>query len=252
MAIYRIEKDRGERPNRHGARTSNEGRVTMSQRMPTPNPEDERADLLATLAAARELGPEMDPSLVDSYMRRRGAERTRQGAPGQPGQSGWPALGGYPRIWLFIGLGLLGAAVVAGTIASFYWAAPAGTAGAANGDHWGFPFWLPWLFFPWLFFVFFGRRGFYRSRRHYWYETEDGRRVYVTERSRGYSPDDPDGRGSSGDPRDPYAPPPPQGQRPPAGAPGHGTEYGADYRTDYGSGNRGDYWGDRRRDSRTD
>lgn len=47
----------------------------MADRTPIPrDPEDERADLLATLAAARELGPEMDKSIVDSYLERRKSE----------------------------------------------------------------------------------------------------------------------------------------------------------------------------------
>jgi hypothetical protein len=40
----------------------------MASRTPQPDPEDVRKDLLATLAASRELGPEMDAALADSYM----------------------------------------------------------------------------------------------------------------------------------------------------------------------------------------
>jgi hypothetical protein len=36
----------------------------------SPDPEDLRKDLLATLAAGRELGPEMDSALVDAHLRR--------------------------------------------------------------------------------------------------------------------------------------------------------------------------------------
>jgi hypothetical protein len=47
----------------------------MADRTPVPrDPEDERADLMATLAAARELGPEMDTSIADSYLERRKSE----------------------------------------------------------------------------------------------------------------------------------------------------------------------------------
>lgn len=47
----------------------------MADRTPVSrDPEDERADLLATLAAARELGPDMDKSIVDSYLERRKSE----------------------------------------------------------------------------------------------------------------------------------------------------------------------------------
>lgn len=42
----------------------------MAKNMPQPqqDPEDARAELMATLAASRELGPEMDKALVDSYI----------------------------------------------------------------------------------------------------------------------------------------------------------------------------------------
>jgi hypothetical protein len=42
----------------------------MSRNTPQPDPEDLHKDLLATMAASRELGPEMDKALVDSYMER--------------------------------------------------------------------------------------------------------------------------------------------------------------------------------------
>lgn len=42
----------------------------MASKSPQPNPEDLHTDLLATMAASRELGPEMDKALVDSYMER--------------------------------------------------------------------------------------------------------------------------------------------------------------------------------------
>src|SRR5260370_23373120 len=201
----------------------------MAQQMPTPNHEDQRADLLAMLSAAHELGPDMDTSLVDSYMSRHAAEteRNRRSAVGQPGQPGAPWNG---RALWYVGLGILGGALLLGAIVSL------GTHGAQDGRGW-FPFWLPWLFFPWIFFVFLGRRGSYRSRRRYWYET-DGRRVDVYERTRGYGPGGPGGPGGSGgpsqgyDPRDPYAPPPTQrADAPPS-------RYGADFRTDYRRDNR--------------
>lgn len=42
----------------------------MSRNTPQPDPEDIHKDLLATMAASRELGPDMDKALVDSYMER--------------------------------------------------------------------------------------------------------------------------------------------------------------------------------------
>ncbi len=207
----------------------------MPQQMPAPNHDDQRADLLAMLSAAHELGPEMDTSLVDSYMSRHAAEaeRNRRSAVGQPGQPGAPWNG---RALWYIGLGILGGALLLGAIASFN--AWPGAQGAQEGHGW-FPFWLPWLFFPWIFFVFLGRRGSYRSRRRYWYETEDGRHVDVYERTRGYGPGGTGGSGGPGqgydprDPRDPYAPPPPPAQRRDAPPPTYGADFRTDYRRDY-------------------
>jgi hypothetical protein len=72
----------------------------MADRTPVPrDPEDERADLLATLAAARELGPDMDKSIADSYLERRKSETRAGVAPSatsansqgnQPGQGIMP------------------------------------------------------------------------------------------------------------------------------------------------------------------
>jgi hypothetical protein len=59
------------------------------------DPEEKQADLLATLAAARELGPDMDKALAESYLQRQRAEaapkqpvvaQTPQ-APQQPGEA---------------------------------------------------------------------------------------------------------------------------------------------------------------------
>lgn len=46
--------------------------------MPQQDPDDQRAELLATLAASRELGPEMDKALVESYMEKTRALQTTQ------------------------------------------------------------------------------------------------------------------------------------------------------------------------------
>lgn len=40
----------------------------MAKNMPQQDPEDVRTDLMAAMAASRELGPEMDKAVVDSYM----------------------------------------------------------------------------------------------------------------------------------------------------------------------------------------
>lgn len=44
----------------------------------TPDPEEQRADLMATLAAARELGPDMDKAIADSYLERKRSEQAAQ------------------------------------------------------------------------------------------------------------------------------------------------------------------------------
>ena len=53
----------------------------MAAQQPIPqDPEEKQTDLLATLAAARELGPDMDKALAESYLQRQRAEA----APKQP------------------------------------------------------------------------------------------------------------------------------------------------------------------------
>ncbi len=42
----------------------------MANKAANPDPDDLRKDLLAALAAGRELGPEMDASIVDAHLRR--------------------------------------------------------------------------------------------------------------------------------------------------------------------------------------
>lgn len=62
-----------------------EGAGTMADRAPAPQTSgDAHEDLLATLAASRELGPEMDKALAESYMQKHG--QPAPAAPQQPGQ----------------------------------------------------------------------------------------------------------------------------------------------------------------------
>jgi Flp pilus assembly protein TadB len=51
--------------------------------LPEHELEDMRTDLMAALAASRDLGPEMDKALVDSYLQRHRSSARRQG-PGTP------------------------------------------------------------------------------------------------------------------------------------------------------------------------
>jgi hypothetical protein len=46
------------------------GAATMSNKPVQPDPEEQHKDLLATLAASRELGPEMDRALAESYLQK--------------------------------------------------------------------------------------------------------------------------------------------------------------------------------------
>jgi hypothetical protein len=49
--------------------------------LPSPDPEDVRKDLLAALAAGRELGPEMDAAIVDAHLRRHFGDALNQPKP---------------------------------------------------------------------------------------------------------------------------------------------------------------------------
>src|SRR5581483_1650493 len=81
----------------------------MSQRMPTSNPDDQRTDLEAMLAASRELGPDMDKALVDSYMSRQKTQNPPAQRPPNPaGQSILP--------WGGSGMRYIGFAVLAGSL----------------------------------------------------------------------------------------------------------------------------------------
>ncbi|HLZ22406.1 MAG TPA: hypothetical protein VKQ30_09810 [Ktedonobacterales bacterium] len=122
----------------------------MPKSMPQPDPEDAHTDLLATLAASRELGPEMDKALAESYMQKHTAAVTPAQAPltqdvTEPrrfGSSDWAT-----AVVLVAGIAAFTVAMVA-------------TGGHAIG-------------FIWLFFVFGGwrwwgwghRNAEYRGRR---------------------------------------------------------------------------------------
>lgn len=64
----------------------------MAKNIPQQDPEDARTDLLAAMAASRELGPEMDKAIVDSYMEKHKLAiqpaTTQPPAPAQRMQSG--------------------------------------------------------------------------------------------------------------------------------------------------------------------
>jgi hypothetical protein len=105
-----------------------------------PDPEDLRKDLLAAMAAARELGPEMDSALVDAHLRRHyGPEALEAPRAVQPA----PRVERSPaQTALYLQTGLAALAIVAVVLAVAVWHA------------------FPLLFFLWPLFAFgaFGRR----------------------------------------------------------------------------------------------
>lgn len=126
-----------------------------TQSTPTdPQAEDEHADLLATLAAARELGPDMDKALVESYMQRRKANmpaRPRNAEPRPPVNYGFVAQNVLPVI------------LIAVIIAALFF---------SHGGAW-------FLLFPLFWGGWWWRRG---SGRGYGYDRYDRRRAYRDDR----------------------------------------------------------------------
>ncbi len=134
----------------------------MAQNAQTPEDEEARKDLLATIAAGRELGPEMDQTLADRYIEQREKAKSRNVAPtpttpqyapvgqaGQPPQVG-PS-GGPPVV-----LAPIAVIVIVGIIVA-----------AAVTQNWAL------LGLLWVAFIFLGpaiafrRRNYRYSRRYY-------------------------------------------------------------------------------------
>jgi hypothetical protein len=103
---------------------------------PAPDQEDMRKDLLAALAAARELGPEMDGSLADAHLRRHFGEQSQRVVQPRPRADLTPYVAN-----------VVGPLMVALCIAA--------VVGLLFFTH-GFGFWFIW---PLLFFGFGWRRG---------------------------------------------------------------------------------------------
>jgi hypothetical protein len=139
----------------------------MADRTPVPrDPEDERADLLATLAAARELGPEMDKSIVDSYLERRKSE-TRAGVVSsasatsqgnQPGQGIMPhQTPGTPTGIAQAGMLLFPLIGIAIFVAILF----------ASGGHAWWLFWIPLAMGGWWRGMWYPHNRYaYRAERH--------------------------------------------------------------------------------------
>lgn len=162
--------------------------------------DDERADLKAMIAAGRELSPEMDESLVESYAQRRTAEQQAKAkvqgkeVVAQP-QSTHPLAGVNPAVAI-TGIVAMAAVFIVIMVAS-------------NGAAW-------WLIFP-LFGIFGGwmgnndRRRVRNERRAQRYQM----RADYYRRRMGYSDED-DARLPESDERDEaQLPPPPAPRTPP-------------------------------------
>lgn len=127
-----------------------------------PNAEDDHADLLATLAAARELGPDMDKALAESYMQRRKANipaRPRNAEPRPPVNFGFVARGVLP----FVAIAVLATLFIL----------PSGH------------FWFWFFLFPFFWGGWWWRRGWGHGRGWYGYERAERynrRREYRDER----------------------------------------------------------------------
>jgi Spy/CpxP family protein refolding chaperone len=113
--------------------------------------EEERAELKAMIAAGRELSPEMDESLIESYVERRAAEqRAKMKLQGQnhavavPQPSGHPFAGVHPAVAI-AGMVTMAAVFVVIMLAT-------------QGQNW-------WLIFP-LFAIFGGWMGGSERHRH--------------------------------------------------------------------------------------
>ena len=124
--------------------------------------EEARKELLATLAASRELGPEMDHTLVDRYIdehvKAGAGKASRAVAPQQPSQAPAPRdPNGFTPMMAVVPVIVLGAIVVAAIVSG----------------HWWLIFALFWLA-PMMGFGMWGRRNGRGRRRGHWNYYDDG------------------------------------------------------------------------------
>jgi hypothetical protein len=138
----------------------------MSQQLPPQDPEEARQDFMAALAASRELGPEMDKALVDSYMEK----HHKQSGPRQTGLAPQtaqvPATGAMNGALILTGLAL--AAYIVLLIVS-------------GGSYW-WMFWLPMAVGGWAASEFGGSGGRHAERAEYRRARYDYRRQRLEER----------------------------------------------------------------------
>ena len=144
-------------------------------------------DLMATLAAARDLNPDMDKTLADQYLARRREEQQRQDQQSPPvvrqqdGSAARPEWSGRPVVPMFALL-MLALMVTAALVTH-------------GGVFWGF-FWIPLMFGGWWW-----RRGVPASSSDWRYQRHMEREQYRRDRLAaryGFSPG-PDASSSSVD-----------------------------------------------------
>lgn len=119
----------------------------------TPDREDMRKDLLAALAAARELGPEMDSSLVDAHLRRHYGEQPQRALQPRPRTDRAPLVTASTLAPMVMALCAVLCAAAFVALASF---GVLSSLGRGSGF---------WLFLPLLFLGFAMRRAAWG--RHY-------------------------------------------------------------------------------------
>src|SRR5579859_401756 len=131
------------------------------------DPEEVRKDLLAALAAGRELGPEMDTALVESHLQRYYSDAASGGGRARP-----PATTERPRAASgdFLRAGALASSIVLPVAVIAAIAVFAFSAGASL--HFG------WFFLPLLFWMIFGRAMWGRGRRWQRYDRRYADRRY--------------------------------------------------------------------------
>jgi hypothetical protein len=132
-----------------------------------PDPEDLRKDLLAALAAGRELGPEMDTAIVDAHLRRHyGEEAMRSVQPATPPPTPARVQRDPMAVGMYLQAGMTTVVIVAVVAAVVIWQA------------------FPLLFFLWPLLAFgaFGRRRGWGHGR-YRYDRRWDRRGWYDERN---------------------------------------------------------------------
>jgi hypothetical protein len=182
---------------RLGAQGASEN-MTHDQKTSTTGSDEARDDLMATLAAARDLNPDMDKTLAEQYLSRRREEQQRQGQQSsvmaeqqdrRTARSEWVGRSVMPLFLLL----MLAVILVASTV-------------SRDGAIWWF-FWIPLMFGGWWW-----RRGIPSRGGDWRYQRRIEREQYYRDRLAqryGYYPPGPDSDRSSPEAQatDPALPP---------------------------------------------